>query len=213
MRSRRRPNERLAANTPGNPSFQPAEMQQMHHGMSGMEGMQHDKTGRYENGFGRETDERKSLLHVQNASADSSGQAGEMSDLRPHPDQERRGAEMIRPLFLVLILPLLLVVTVQGQSTEDLRSTIQQRTGKQVEWQRDAWASDQIREAIRALLRRTLTADSAVQVALLNNRELQATFEEIGIAQSRFDRSWFVEESDLRRRRPVSQSFAIWNRH
>jgi rubrerythrin len=36
-------NERLAANTPGNPSFQPSEMQQMHHGMSGMEGMQHDK--------------------------------------------------------------------------------------------------------------------------------------------------------------------------
>lgn len=36
-------NERLAANTPGSPSFQPSEMQQMHHGMSGMEGMQHDK--------------------------------------------------------------------------------------------------------------------------------------------------------------------------
>jgi hypothetical protein len=36
-------NERLAANAPGNPSFQPSEMQQMHHGMSGMEGMQHDK--------------------------------------------------------------------------------------------------------------------------------------------------------------------------
>jgi rubrerythrin len=34
--------ERLAANTPGNPSFQPSEMQ---HAMSGMEGMQHDKTG------------------------------------------------------------------------------------------------------------------------------------------------------------------------
>jgi hypothetical protein len=37
-------NERLAANTPGNPSFQP-EMEQMHHGTSGMEGMKHDKTG------------------------------------------------------------------------------------------------------------------------------------------------------------------------
>jgi hypothetical protein len=38
-------NERLAANTPGNPSFQPSETQQMHHGMSGMEGVQHDKAG------------------------------------------------------------------------------------------------------------------------------------------------------------------------
>jgi len=91
---------------------------------------------------------------------------------------------MIRPLFLVLILSLPSVVAVQGQSTEDLRSTIQQRTGKQVEWQRDIGASDQIREAIRALLQRTLSADAAVQVALLNNRELQATFEEIGIAHA-----------------------------
>jgi hypothetical protein len=38
-------NERLAANTPGNPSFEPSEMEQMPHGMSGMEGMKHDKTG------------------------------------------------------------------------------------------------------------------------------------------------------------------------
>ncbi len=38
-------NERLAANTPGNPSFERSKMEQMHHGMSGMEGMKHDKTG------------------------------------------------------------------------------------------------------------------------------------------------------------------------
>jgi len=35
--------ERLAANAPGSPSFQPSEMEQMHHGMSAMEGIQHDK--------------------------------------------------------------------------------------------------------------------------------------------------------------------------
>jgi cobalt-zinc-cadmium efflux system outer membrane protein len=72
----------------------------------------------------------------------------------------------------------------QGQSTDDLQSTIRQRTGKQVEWQKDIAANDQIRKAIRALLRRTLTADAAVQIALLNNRELQTTFEEIGIANA-----------------------------
>jgi len=37
--------ELLAASTPGNPSFQPSEMRQMHHNMSGMEGMQHEKMG------------------------------------------------------------------------------------------------------------------------------------------------------------------------
>ena len=90
---------------------------------------------------------------------------------------------MIRYFFLGLILPMSSLSTLQSQATDDLQSTIQQRTGKQVEWQKDVEASNQIREAIRALLRRTLTADAAVQVALLNNRELQATFEEIGIAQ------------------------------
>ena len=82
------------------------------------------------------------------------------------------------------MLPLFSLSGLQGQSTEDLQSTIRQRTGNQVEWQKDVEARDQIREAIRVLLRRTLTADSAVQIALLNIRELQATFEEIGIAQA-----------------------------
>ncbi len=91
---------------------------------------------------------------------------------------------MSRRFFWALIAPLLLISAAQGQSTDDVQSTIRQRTGKQVEWQKDVEANDQIRGAIHALLRRTLTADAAVQVALLNNRELQATFEEIGIAQA-----------------------------
>ena len=47
-------NELLAASAPGNPSFQPAEMQGMHHGMSGMEGMQHEKTGATKTGSGEQ---------------------------------------------------------------------------------------------------------------------------------------------------------------
>jgi rubrerythrin len=38
-------NERLATNAETNPSFQPPEMQQMHHDMKGMEGTQHDESG------------------------------------------------------------------------------------------------------------------------------------------------------------------------
>ena len=60
------------------------------------------------------------------------------------------------------MLPLFSLSTLQGQSTDDLQSTIQRRAGKQVEWQKDVEASNQIREAIRALLHRTLTADTAV---------------------------------------------------
>ncbi len=46
-------NELLAASAPGNPSFQPSEMQGMH-GMSGMEGMQHEKTGATKMGSGEQ---------------------------------------------------------------------------------------------------------------------------------------------------------------
>jgi cobalt-zinc-cadmium efflux system outer membrane protein len=42
----------------------------------------------------------------------------------------------------------------------------------------------QIEQGVQTLLRRELTAERAVQVALLNNRELQERFEEIGIAQA-----------------------------
>jgi cobalt-zinc-cadmium efflux system outer membrane protein len=38
--------------------------------------------------------------------------------------------------------------------------------------------------SVRSLLRQELTADAAVQVALLNNRNLQATYEELGVAQA-----------------------------
>jgi Heavy metal binding domain len=44
----------LAASAPGNPSFQPSEMQHMHHDTSGMGAMQHDKTGAMEMDSGDE---------------------------------------------------------------------------------------------------------------------------------------------------------------
>ena len=46
--------ELLAASAPGNPSFQPSETQGMHHGMSGMEGMQHEKTDATKTGSGEQ---------------------------------------------------------------------------------------------------------------------------------------------------------------
>ena len=68
----------------------------------------------------------------------------------------------------------------------ELAQTIRERTGKQIEWRKDPAADDQIARHIHTLVHRPLTGDSAVQVALLNNRELQATFEEIGIANADF---------------------------
>ncbi|MGH8094021.1 MAG: TolC family protein [Chthoniobacterales bacterium] len=69
-------------------------------------------------------------------------------------------------------------------SLERVQATITERTGKRLQWNRGGPEDAQIEQAVRALLQHELTADRAVQIALLNNRELQARFEEIGIAQA-----------------------------
>jgi len=67
---------------------------------------------------------------------------------------------------------------------EEVAQTIGERSGKRVAWDRgtqDIASSD---ADIRKLLSRSLTASSAVQIALLNNRALRATYAELGIAQA-----------------------------
>src|SRR6266568_3231601 len=66
----------------------------------------------------------------------------------------------------------------------DLATTVHLRTGKRVQWNRGTAEDAQAQAAVASLLSRPLTADSAVQIALLNNRNLQATYEELGIAQA-----------------------------
>ncbi len=91
----------------------------------------------------------------------------------------------MRSLSLLLVFALAPNAwSARRQSVEDLQATVQRRIGKRVEWRKDAAAEAEISRTVHALLRGTLTADRAVQVALLNNRELQATFEEIGIANA-----------------------------
>ena len=66
----------------------------------------------------------------------------------------------------------------------ELANTVHLRTGKRVLWNRGSAEDAQAQAAVASLLKRPLTADSAVQVALLNNHNLQATYEELGIAQA-----------------------------
>ncbi|MEO7318709.1 MAG: TolC family protein, partial [Chthoniobacteraceae bacterium] len=56
--------------------------------------------------------------------------------------------------------------------------------GKRLHWMRGGAADAESRKAVDGLLKRQLTADSAAQIALLNNRSIQAELEEIGIARA-----------------------------
>lgn len=63
-------------------------------------------------------------------------------------------------------------------------SIVPQDLGKNVAFVRNEADADQIRSRLDSLLRKTLTVDAAVQIALLNNRGLQAAYNELAIAEA-----------------------------
>lgn len=58
------------------------------------------------------------------------------------------------------------------------------RLGKEVTWVRSESERDSVEARVKELLTNALTADDAVQVALLNNRGLQASFYELGMSEA-----------------------------
>ena len=64
----------------------------------------------------------------------------------------------------------------------DVENMVGRSSGKRVSWIRSGEEAAGTRGAVQTLLGRPLTADSSAQIALLNNRDLQARFEEIGIS-------------------------------
>lgn len=59
-----------------------------------------------------------------------------------------------------------------------------ERLNKDVKWQRDDSEGESIQATVKKLLAAPLSADDAVQIALLNNRGLQAVYGELGIAEA-----------------------------
>ena len=72
----------------------------------------------------------------------------------------------------------------QQEAFQAVQSDVASRTGLQVVWNQGSADDARALEATRAILARPLRADDAVRIALLNNPDLQASFEEIGISQA-----------------------------
>jgi cobalt-zinc-cadmium efflux system outer membrane protein len=66
----------------------------------------------------------------------------------------------------------------------DLENTVQERLGKHVRWLRGDPEDAEVEQIIRKLLQEPLSVDAAVEIALLSNRSLQATYEDLGVAQA-----------------------------
>ena len=65
-----------------------------------------------------------------------------------------------------------------------VRDAASARLEQNVVWNRDPQQDASARAAVQRLLQHELSADAAVQIALLNNRELQSFYARVGIAQA-----------------------------
>ena len=72
----------------------------------------------------------------------------------------------------------------QRAGFSEVRGVVEERSGKRVVWNLGTELDAEAAEDVRRLLAGTLSADEAIQVALLNNRELQAVYAELGVAQA-----------------------------
>lgn len=77
----------------------------------------------------------------------------------------------------------------------ELGELVEQRAGVHdaIPAEQDEESRAKVRERVKALLAEPLTAERAVQVALLNNRMLQATIEELGVAQAELVQAGLLE--------------------
>jgi cobalt-zinc-cadmium efflux system outer membrane protein len=79
----------------------------------------------------------------------------------------------------------------------DVQHVIAQRAGHVVQWRQNSAADEQRDQAVHTLLQKDLTPESAVQIALLNNPELQATYEDLGIAQADLVQAGLLQNPSL----------------
>ncbi|MEO6164285.1 MAG: TolC family protein, partial [Candidatus Binatia bacterium] len=67
---------------------------------------------------------------------------------------------------------------------DEVKATVEERAGVKIYWNNGTDLDKEAAEKLGSLLKDKLTVDDAVQIALLNNRELQATYSDLGVAQA-----------------------------
>jgi cobalt-zinc-cadmium efflux system outer membrane protein len=97
----------------------------------------------------------------------------------------------VRVISRTLLFTVVLVIAPVGCTSvprdagfSEVQKTVADRTGQKIHWNQGTTADREVADAIAKALQRELTPDDAVTIALLNNQDLQATYEELGIAQA-----------------------------
>jgi cobalt-zinc-cadmium efflux system outer membrane protein len=87
--------------------------------------------------------------------------------------------------LFVLFVPLGGCTTVSlNAGFDEVSALVEERGARKIFWNSGTELDKEALEQVRSLLKGKLTVDEAVQVALLNNRQLQATYSELGVAQA-----------------------------
>ena len=100
-----------------------------------------------------------------------------------------RGMHSARGLRVLALLTSAAVLGGCASFTPDggfgaVERTTKERIGKDLQWARGEADLDVVANRVGELLAKPLTVDDAVQIALLNNRGLQAGFQELGITEA-----------------------------
>lgn len=90
----------------------------------------------------------------------------------------------MKPGLIALLLVVCVAPSYGMSNSNRTEAEVAGRSGADVIWQTDEAAQEKSSAKVAKLLASPLTVSSAVQIALLNNRELQATFDEVGIAHA-----------------------------
>jgi cobalt-zinc-cadmium efflux system outer membrane protein len=109
----------------------------------------------------------------------------------------RRALQPVMFLILETLLPMGCATESPDAHFAHVQALAAERTGHRVEWDGHTADDRAVAARVRDLLARPLTPDAAVQVALLNNQKLQATFEELGIAQADFVQAGLLQNPVL----------------
>jgi cobalt-zinc-cadmium efflux system outer membrane protein len=97
---------------------------------------------------------------------------------------------MIRRFNLVTLFVILLIVASgcaqvpKEAGFSDVEDLIGRRVDYRLHWNQGTEADQEVEKAIEEMLKVKLTPEAAVQIALLNNPNLQAVYEELGITQA-----------------------------
>lgn len=107
------------------------------------------------------------------------------------PRKTSLGMATARPQWSRSVLLLVGALAVSGCATltndggfSTVRTMTKERTGYEPRWARTEADSDAIKTTVREILARPLSVTDAVQIALINNRGLQATYAEVGIGET-----------------------------